>query len=417
MDRFNIYFSIQTDDDYYFNIIQNYIKSAYYYVKSRWKDLDIVIMTGFKKLPYLEMRFSNDFYICLDYNDGKYNNLSEIKILKSKELSIEKNENYIESLKMWLTCLISGFIYLYQNLNSSNSIPYYGTPNYYGIDKYTNDDITNYKKIKYENNRFIDNQPNNKILLYRGLEEEIYDNIIDFFVPNNKYVNKEYIINEIKRKIKDKNIEMYNAEIAILKNENNRLSKENEDLNERLNRKIVDIKNSITGGDSSIPQHNSLYEQFINFREQDISSLQALLKMRLNIRQRALFMRSIAQEIFKDEMADDNNIGDIINAIEKSIEEIKIDGDVNFTEFTQGLEEYVNKGIKLAKSIKLAKPQGYFLWVKNGAKFDSSCNQTIQGCDEGDIELTAYPGYFIIESSKSLRFFEKAVVYTKNEII
>jgi DNA repair exonuclease SbcCD ATPase subunit len=334
---------------------------------------------------------------------------------------------------LWWDSLYQSFM----NQVRQTDKPTYDAEDCEKIRMYPEDIIRLLYKLQSENNELrTKNESLNKSLkeekksLFKwlsGKNEEI-DRLDRLKIKNNqKVATLQYQIRDLKSSLqqREKSLQRLEKDYNSIQDERTHL------LNE-----IASIKT----GDADTPQHNSLFEEFNELKNQDFKSLSnkifslfrkcqpnsqvvrksEIAKIRYTLSKEILLK---GLEISKNRNIADADIKKIVNSLKEELDKY-CGGTENlaagvleeFEKVSNNLASLVEKGLKLVDRINHAIPPGELLWFekKESVPFNPEIHEAAHGFEEmGKIELTLHPGYMIYESQTGKkRVFEKALVRT-----
>jgi hypothetical protein len=284
-------------------------------------------------------------------------------------------------------------------------------------------------KLK-ERNEALARENNNILLLEKNnkLENEILDRkndelnikykiLHDYFIN----LNEDYRRLLLSKKNGDKEIESLNYKIRNIEEENLKLKLEYDGWNENKMQLIRELASLKVGSQSRL-QHDQLFERFKQFKEQDIHDLIFKISSAFNVngQTRRKLMASIKKDIAEiifiknsPRLHEDKILKPMIDDF---FDKLKITDSVS-AELYLLCEKTLIKGFTLVEDASQAVPPANFYFVEANALFNEHKHEANLGCvTEGNIEFTIFPAYIVSESEEKQRVFEKALVWTNEEI-
>jgi hypothetical protein len=281
---------------------------------------------------------------------------------------------------------------------------------------------SSFMQLKNEYNSIVIFEKNNR------LENESLDRENDKLTKDyNKIVvdfnklGREYNGLFLLKKNSDKEKEALIYRNKYLEEENIKLKLEYDGWNENKMQLIRELASLKVGSQSRL-QHDQLFERFKQFKEQDIHDLIFKISSAFNVngQTRRKLMASIKKDIAEiifiknsPRLHEDKILKPMIDGF---FDKLKITDSVS-AELYLLCEKTLIKGFTLVEDASQAVPPANFYFVEANALFNEHKHEANVGCvTEGNIEFTIFPAYIVSESEEKQRVFEKALVWTNEEI-
>jgi len=205
----------------------------------------------------------------------------------------------------------------------------------------------------------------------------------------------------------------------------------NDELESERTELLIEISSLKTGGVST-PQHEALYKDFKELKEQQFRELSSkIFKLRSKCMPNVKWNRKeeiakIRSTIAKDILLEKIELNQSNINIEKMQTELVKDcgGKETIAQFSseqaeinQSIKNLVEESLKLVNNISHAVPPGELSWCEKGTEFNPEEHEVLLGCaEQGKVSFTVYPGYVVYEGdTKNKRIFEKILVFTTLE--
>ncbi|OAD18814.1 hypothetical protein THIOM_005582 [Candidatus Thiomargarita nelsonii] len=297
-------------------------------------------------------------------------------------------------------------------------------------------------KLLYKLNKSIEDEKSGLLKWLSGKNDEIYR------LNKTKTLLKKNVTtlqSEIK-KLQSSNAELQLRVESLQEMEANykSLQERNNELNARCTRLVREIT-TLKTGEANTPQHQLLFKDFKELKDQDFKSISnkifslfhkcqpgaqqanrksEIAKIRYEL-SKAILLKGLEISI-KNENITDGDIKNITDSLKKEILDRYCGGTENlagvsekFEELSKNIASLVEKGLKLVDEINHATPQGELLWFEKeeNVPFDPKKHEVSPSCEEtGLIELTLHPGYMVrYPDTGNERVFEKALVLTRSD--
>ena len=282
--------------------------------------------------------------------------------------------------------------------------------------KYEYDSVVVLEKSNRLENEVL-NRKNDELNAYRNKLIHKWNKLVDDF--NNLQRNYTSLYSLKKDSDKEKEVLIYRNK--YLEEENIKLKLEYDGWNENKMQLIRELASLKVGSQSRL-QHDQLFERFKQFKEQDIHDLIFKISSAFNVNGQtrrklmASIKKDIAEIIFMKNSSTLDEDKSLKPMIDVFFDKLKITDSVS-EELYLLCEQTLIKGFTLVEDASQAVPPANFYFVEVNALFNEHKHEANLGCiTEGNIEFTIFPAYIVSESAEKQRVFEKALVWTNEEV-
>ena len=261
------------------------------------------------------------------------------------------------------------------------------------------------------------NRKNDELNAYHTKLINKWNKLVDDF----NELNKDYTNLFLLKKNSDKEKEALIFRNKYLEEENLKLKLEYDGWNQNKMQLIRELASLKVGSQSRL-QHDQLFERFKQFKDQDIHNLIFNISSSFNVngptrrKLMASIKKDIAEIIFMKNSSTLDEDKSLKPMIDVFFDKLKITDPVS-EELYLLCEQTLIKGFTLVEDASQAVPPANFYFVEVNALFNEHKHEANLGCiTEGNIEFTIFPAYIVSESAEKQRVFEKALVWTNEEV-
>ena len=261
------------------------------------------------------------------------------------------------------------------------------------------------------------NRKNDELNAYHTKLINKWNKLVDDF----NELNKDYTNLFLLKKNSDKEKEALIFRNKYLEEENLKLKLEYDGWNQNKMQLIRELASLKVGSQSRL-QHDQLFERFKQFKDQDIHDLIFKISSAFNVNGQtrrklmASIKKDIAEIIFMKNSSTLDEDKSLKPMIDVFFDKLKITDSVS-EELYLLCEQTLIKGFTLVEDASQAVPPANFYFVEVNALFNEHKHEANLGCiTEGNIEFTIFPAYIVSESAEKQRVFEKALVWTNEEV-